>query len=91
MLRVCKVRKEFRPVMGQEVECFFEAGELSQWRPGSVDKTEGAKLWVKCRGVGTLGPFHRALDRNSLWRPLPMIFGGVVAYETICIPTAVNK
>ena len=57
--------------MGQEVECFFEAGELSQWRPGSVDKTEGAKLWVKCRGVGTLGPFHRALDRNSLWRPLP--------------------
>ena len=69
--KTSKVRKEFRPVMGQEVECFFEAGELSQWRPGSVDKTEGAKLWVKCRGVGTLGPFHRALDRNSLWRPLP--------------------
>ena len=57
-----------RPTMGNPVECWFESQGI--WRTGEVSKTEGPRLWCKVQGVGDVGPFHRALDRNSLWRPL---------------------
>ena len=46
----------------------FENGGV--WRAGEISTTEGLRLWCKVPGEGIIGPFHRALDRDSLWRPM---------------------
>lgn len=63
----------------QAVFCFLHHSSLAkrtdfvlgaEWREGEVLTIEGPRLTCKIPGVGVVGPFHRGLDRNSLWRPV---------------------